>query len=1102
MAELQIGIDPSGAKKGSDEAKAALKSIADSAAAAVSALDRFGPASSSAISSLLGLLNPLNLIKGAWGMFETGASVILGLLNPLNLINAAMSAVSGAWNLFTSALSAGYSIISGVASLFANMTITLEGIGSAAMTVASAIGTTLVTAIQSTYDAFAQATNVAGSFEQSMANVKSMGVENEAQFQAMRAAAIQLGADTSLSSSQAAEALYNLRSAGLSSAESVAALEGAGKLAEATMAPLGMTAETVASTLRQFGMDAAKAGDVSNVFAAAIQNSALTMPRIADAMKYAGTTAGALGISLQETTAALMVLNNAGIRGEQSGTVLRSALAALVDPSKQSADAIKALGLNIDQVNPSVVGIKGVIDTLARSGADTTAIMKIFGVEAGPGMAALVKAGSGAIDEFQRKITGTNATMEMSKAQLDTYSGALKIYEGSWESLQIVIGDIFLPVLKNVYLGLSEGVNAITAWMQSTGVAQAATAALNGVLDGARLILEGFGTAAGTVSPLLQTIGTTLGTLLTQFGTFATNVGAAVASSQAFQVGVTAIATAAQALMAPFTSAATAADQFGKAITAANPAGSLFQSVVSGLATALGGAAQSVAAWLTSLQPMAVAFAQGVKDGTLLRGTLDVLATAWTTLTTTVGNVSSVLATAWNLFSTGVEAVSSIAPALGGAVDAMGQFVAFTETGIKVDWGGLFKVGVDQAVEALKALPAAASEVAMLIGPALSEPLSKLAPDFSAALAQNDWASVWGILSAAIPDAIGKAVEAITTGVSQIWAKIQGPFGQIFDQMKTTAMAKLQQMNDEISTKYGVDIGGLLKTFGSVATGVKAGVDAVADAGTFYGSLVGEFETNSKGLEDAMTTPWTRAAAAISENQISFGTAMGGYTTAADAAGVNAANAYVNGFTTTFNGGSVAIDNAVKSSSGDVFEKYPAAAYDWGGSVATSYDQGFGDSLSAATAQAGALADWATTIEAHSPPKVGPLKDVDKWGQSIAEAFSSSFVAYMGGTGTDSVAASIDLMSKTAFGILDQNIAAIQAKSQGLNPTMASRGPLEFTSTGSSGGASMMPTTPGTTTSTRTVNTNNATTIAVNMQDMSPSRMAQMLNLELAKRGR
>ena len=187
-------------------------------------------------------------------------------------------------------------------------------------------------------------------FEQAVTNAASVtgksGPEYEATKKNIESLAKTLGETTVFSAQQAANALYDLSSAGYDVGTMVKSdLEPIMNLAAATQADLTFTTETVTSTLGQFGLGIEDSIKVSDVFAKTIGSSKATLEKLAMSMKYVGPVAHALGMDIEDVNAMLGVLYNAGFKGEQAGTSLRAAMSRLMNPTKAVSDALKRLGL-------------------------------------------------------------------------------------------------------------------------------------------------------------------------------------------------------------------------------------------------------------------------------------------------------------------------------------------------------------------------------------------------------------------------------------------------------------------------------------------------------------------------------------------------------------------------------------------------------------------------------------------------------------------------------------------------------------------------------------------------------------------------------------
>ena len=93
-------------------------------------------------------------------------------------------------------------------------------------------------------------------FESQMSRVKAISGATGEEFEKLKAQAIELGAETSFSASQAAEGMENLAAAGFTTTETMEAMPGLLDLAAASGEDLASSSDIAAAALRGFGMEA------------------------------------------------------------------------------------------------------------------------------------------------------------------------------------------------------------------------------------------------------------------------------------------------------------------------------------------------------------------------------------------------------------------------------------------------------------------------------------------------------------------------------------------------------------------------------------------------------------------------------------------------------------------------------------------------------------------------------------------------------------------------------------------------------------------------------------------------------------------------------
>ncbi len=346
------------------------------------------------------------------------------------------------------------------------------------------------------------------SFEQQMANVQSVARGTPAEFDKLKKAAQDAGEKTRFSATQAADALYNLASAGFSASQSTEALSGVLDLAAATGSDLAASSAAITSTLSQYGLAAEEAGDVSNVFAAAIANSLATLPKLQASLSKVGPIAGKLGISLEETAGALQSLYNGGIKGEEAGTALKNVLSSLANEADPAVQKLEALGISFADVDPAANSLAEIIGRLEEANLSAGQAFNVFGKEAGSPLLTILGEGKKGFQELTAAVTGTNAAATAVAIQNDTLKGSQDKLNSSSEALFISIGEGLEPTLNSITKALTQFVqfvNKVPAPLKGATVAAAAAAAGVGVLGTA---LSAMGVAVGAaLGPIALVVG-------------------------------------------------------------------------------------------------------------------------------------------------------------------------------------------------------------------------------------------------------------------------------------------------------------------------------------------------------------------------------------------------------------------------------------------------------------------------------------------------------------------------------------------------------------------------------------------------------------------
>lgn len=326
----------------------------------------------------------------------------------------------------------------------------------------------------------AAAIKVGSDFESQMSRVKAISGATGEEFEQLKAQAMQLGADTSFSASQAAEGMENLAAAGFTTSEIMSAMPGLLNLAAASGEDLASSSDIAASTLRGFGLAASDAAHVADVLAANANRTNSSVADTGEAMKYIAPLARAAGLSLEETAAAIGIMANAGVNGSQAGTSLRGALSRLSKPTKDMSEAMDELGISFYDSNGKMKSLTEQVGMLRQATEGMTDEQKnnylvtLYGQEALSGMLVLINEGEGSLGELTNAYKNCDgAAQEAAETMQDNLPGALEQLSGSAETLGLAFYNSVADNLKNAANTATESINNITDSFNNGGLNEA-----------------------------------------------------------------------------------------------------------------------------------------------------------------------------------------------------------------------------------------------------------------------------------------------------------------------------------------------------------------------------------------------------------------------------------------------------------------------------------------------------------------------------------------------------------------------------------------------------------------------------------------------------
>lgn len=178
-------------------------------------------------------------------------------------------------------------------------------------------------------------------------------------------------------------AAYDVASAGFNDAASASKVLKASSLAATGgFSDLNTVADATTSVLNSYGLGAEEASRITDQFIQTQNDGKIVIGQYAANIAKVAPVAAALGIGLDEVNAAVAQITGTGTGAEVTFTALKTAFAQLA--SGGVGEKLKEFGVNIDANTIAADGFVGTLKKIKDSGADTGAILKAFGTEAGP----------------------------------------------------------------------------------------------------------------------------------------------------------------------------------------------------------------------------------------------------------------------------------------------------------------------------------------------------------------------------------------------------------------------------------------------------------------------------------------------------------------------------------------------------------------------------------------------------------------------------------------------------------------------------------------------------------------------------------------------
>lgn len=301
------------------------------------------------------------------------------------------------------------------------------------------------------------AVSTAADFDTSFRTMTAIADVHGRKLQQLQDLAIEQGKATVFSANDSADAMLELAKAGVS----VADIQGgalANTLSLATAGSLELTdaATIAANAMNTFKLRGSESQQAVDALAGAANASSADVADLAMGLAQGGQAAHVAGLSIQDTTAVLAAFSNAGLKGSDAGTSMKTFLLSLVPTTEKAQTAMKKLGLSFTDAQGNIKPIGDIAQSLQdklgglSQAEQQTALKTIFGTDAFRAAAILMDEGAGGLAKYTKATSEQGTAAKVGEARMAGFAGKMESLKGSLETLALIAGQALLPALSDI----------------------------------------------------------------------------------------------------------------------------------------------------------------------------------------------------------------------------------------------------------------------------------------------------------------------------------------------------------------------------------------------------------------------------------------------------------------------------------------------------------------------------------------------------------------------------------------------------------------------------------------------------------------------------
>ena len=304
---------------------------------------------------------------------------------------------------------------------------------------------------------FAQGFGKIADFEQANADLSTILGKNVKDIKDLTDSAMSLGRTTEYTASQVTMLQTELAKLGFNESQIRSMQEPILHFATAVGTDLPSAASLAGAALRMFELPASKTEDVLGALAVSTNKSALSFSYLNEALSIVGPVANTFGFSIEDTTALLGALANAGFDASSAATATRNILLNLANSNGKLA---KSLGGSVKTFPDLIEGLK----MLDEKGIDLATTLELTDKRSVAAFNTFLSGADSAM-ELRESLDDVDGELQrIADERLNTVQGSIKLLQSAWEGFILQMSGS-KGVIKSVIDFLTASVTKFTEWL-------------------------------------------------------------------------------------------------------------------------------------------------------------------------------------------------------------------------------------------------------------------------------------------------------------------------------------------------------------------------------------------------------------------------------------------------------------------------------------------------------------------------------------------------------------------------------------------------------------------------------------------------------------